>query len=175
MKINGTEIKDCNTEYLYRALRSNRIFIKLYPWCLVFAFGMGIMILWWGISFDEINALSLFMSGLMFLLGIWSICSISNAKKINAEIVAVLDERNVTKEQTNAIDKKDKKSATDFLFDVIFVVVVLLVLLFVFRSCRNNDNKYEDVFNKDPNTWTEEEEDYVNNLYEFVVENDDDK
>lgn len=56
-----------------------------------------------------------------------------------------------------------------------FSVIAIIILIFgaFFASCvvDSNDYDHSDVFEKDPNTWTEDEKDYVNDFFDFVDEN----
>ena len=51
---------------------------------------------------------------------------------------------------------------------------VCLFIMLAFASCSNSsndDNEFEDVFNKNPNTWTDKEKDHVNSLFEWMDKN----
>ena len=54
------------------------------------------------------------------------------------------------------------------------VILVLIAWLFSFGSSSVSKNKYDDVFEKDPNTWSEDEKEYVNDFFEWMGENDKD-
>lgn len=47
--------------------------------------------------------------------------------------------------------------------------VVLMVIGLCFSSCENS-NEFEDVFRKDPNTWTEREKEHVNDFFDYLEE-----
>lgn len=56
-----------------------------------------------------------------------------------------------------------------FIVGAVFVVALMISNIDWFGS---NSNKFDDVFNKDPNTWTDEEEDYVNDFFDWLDKQD---
>ena len=181
MKINGIKIKECKTEFLYRTLKSNRKALKLLPWCVLFFFACGILALCM-VKDEELMMMGMFLSGLMFIMGFWSLWALSHTKKVNEEIINELDNRELTEEQIRILEEQYKNKSKDLvksIFSGILIVIVVALLLYGFQSCSDNDDyysdKYDEVFHKDPNTWTKEDKDYVNNLFDFIDENDNNK
>ncbi|MBO4950234.1 MAG: hypothetical protein J6E38_04355 [Clostridia bacterium] len=54
-----------------------------------------------------------------------------------------------------------------------FVALVLgvIVLISTSESADSNSGRYDDVFKKNPNEWTEDEEEYVNDFFEWQAKN----
>ena len=55
------------------------------------------------------------------------------------------------------------------------LIILLIILAFSAvmsnsgkGSSKTHDSQYEEVFGKDPNEWTKEDKDYVNNLFDFI-------
>ncbi|HCI59462.1 MAG TPA: hypothetical protein DE313_01445 [Ruminococcus sp.] len=71
------------------------------------------------------------------------------------------------KESSEAREEKIKK----YLYPIIAIFMAVLFLVFCIFGCNSSSNsyknKYKDVFNKDPNTWSEDEKDYVNDFFEW--------
>ena len=53
---------------------------------------------------------------------------------------------------------------------ILLWVIIIAVLFFVLYGSRNNHKKKEDVWDKDPNEWTESEKEYVDNFFEWQKE-----
>lgn len=61
-------------------------------------------------------------------------------------------------------------------FWIIFISIIIISLIIIFSlgnvfDLRNK--KYDDVFEKDPNTWTEDEKEYVDEFFEWQKEQND--
>lgn len=60
------------------------------------------------------------------------------------------------------------KIPNSIISNILKLVLCILLLIFAFtRSYGTYKNPYDDVFNKDPNKWTDEEKDYVNDFFEW--------
>lgn len=55
---------------------------------------------------------------------------------------------------------------------LIAALCIAIVISLNTSSSNESKNKYDDVFKKDPNTWTEDEKEYVNDLFEWTDEQD---
>ena len=52
---------------------------------------------------------------------------------------------------------------------LLLIIFTIFILTLALGAC-GDDDKYDDVFNKDPNTWTEDEKDYVDGFFEWQKE-----
>ena len=72
-------------------------------------------------------------------------------------------------------DKRQKKNLTILCtaLAVLLVIVFLLIKMIAGTSFykKDKDREFDDVFNKDPNNWSEEEKEYVNDLFDWIDEN----
>ena len=179
MKIRGMEIKDYKTSFLLRVLKQNQFSMKLYPWCIAFAFAIGFGGLLYGLTEGDGEPIFLFVPLVMIVSGLLCIWSYKHTKKIDQEIEEVLESRNLSDDELARIEEYNQKQAKELKKSIVFGVITVAIIAIFMLGIQNcncaGDSKYEDVFNKDPNTWTEDEEDYVNNLFDYIVENDDNK
>lgn len=67
------------------------------------------------------------------------------------------------------ISKKENAFWNTIYVGVLLAIIIGIVLLF--KSCTSSGNDYSDVFSKDPNTWTDEEKDYVNDFADWFDKN----
>lgn len=72
------------------------------------------------------------------------------------------------------IDAENEASAKKLSRNIIIIVVILLIVAWAMAGGTGGSNTYDDVFDKDPNEWTEDEEQYVNDLFEWIDENQED-
>jgi hypothetical protein len=56
-----------------------------------------------------------------------------------------------------------------FIVGAVFLFAMMLSSIDLFGS---SSNQFDDVFNKDPNTWTDEEKDYVNDFFDWLDKQD---
>ena len=74
-----------------------------------------------------------------------------------------------------------KKKPTENMKPYVIVVVCVILAAALCTQCSKIDlftprkSKYDDVFKKDPNTWTEDEKEYVNNFFKWLDEKDTNK
>ena len=86
-----------------------------------------------------------------------------------------LPQKYVTRFQN--VTNNDKKESLILGATGVLTIVIILGLIAWFLSfglSSTSKNKYDDVFKKDPNTWTEDEEAYVNDFFEWMGKNDKD-
>ncbi len=55
------------------------------------------------------------------------------------------------------------------IISLLLVIFTIFILTFALSAC-GEDDKYDDVFKKDPNTWTDDEKDYVDGFFEWQKE-----
>jgi len=56
---------------------------------------------------------------------------------------------------------------------LVLVVFILSIFTFIFGDMPSKKNQYDDVFDKDPNKWTEDEKRYVDDLFDWIGEHED--
>ena len=67
-----------------------------------------------------------------------------------------------------------KHGALKFWIVFISIIIISLIILFSIGDVLKLKNKkYDDVFEKDPNTWTEDEKEYVDEFFEWQKEQND--
>lgn len=86
---------------------------------------------------------------------------------------------NVNKEgyrspKLNLVESKNPMRKLTIL-GIISIIVIVASLIFLFlnsdnsnKSSHDNKTTYDEVFDKDPNTWTDNDKEYVNDLFEHV-------
>ena len=77
----------------------------------------------------------------------------------------IINPYNLTEEDTSNLNYIFNKKTW------IIITVIVIIISFVGMAYENK-HRYDNVFNKDPNTWTEDDEDYVNNFFDWIVEQD---
>ena len=101
-------------------------------------------------------------------------------KKGILECDEVIEERLALGEITQQyIDKmlrpKTKEEKKEFIKKWGVYAVIIFVILFIVIGWSVSDdqskNKYDDVFKKDPNTWSKDEKEYVDDLFNYIDSN----
>ncbi len=85
-------------------------------------------------------------------------------------IIGGLIEKMTTKENPTDENSTDKKASIKNVRNICIAVLCFIIIAFLFVQCTSGGsrkNEYDNVFNKDPNTWTESEKNYVNNFFDW--------
>lgn len=84
-------------------------------------------------------------------------------KALKNELIELAENDSETK---NLIVSQKVKIKNVFSITIIILAIVG-VFIIGFLISDGNSNKHDDVWDKDPNTWTDQEEDYVNDFFEW--------
>ena len=74
----------------------------------------------------------------------------------------------------DSISSKSPSIKKDILSYISLIIVLIFILCLCVNCSGNSDNPYKDVFNKDPNTWTDDEKEYVNDFSKWMDEQNED-
>jgi len=68
----------------------------------------------------------------------------------------------------NKRNRKKRKGIQITREKLIAIWIVVMVVVFLIGSNIKSNNRFDNVFDKDPNSWTESEKNYVNNLFDWI-------
>lgn len=111
-------------------------------------------------------------------IGYW--VAFLHTKRILQECEEVIENRLESgylkaKEVEKALRPKTKEEKRSIAIKIGCFAVIFVIVLYISIACsiskRDRGYEYDDVFKKDPNNWSDDEKDYVNDLFDYMKEN----
>lgn len=165
----GLTPEECNEAFLAKNIGQRRALIKLVQ-ALPIVLGLWVIL---SVIRKSIVLLPLILF-VVYCIAIPII--VRRIKREIATIQAELDNRNLCADEIDNINAETKKAIKRFWLGVVGFGLGLVVFISVLIGILGDSNKrrFDDVFDKDPNSWTESEKDYVDGFFDWVDKNNND-
>lgn len=185
MKLYDVEIPRLKNEYLLKG-KKQCLWKRFFLWFGVMFFGVitttllvAIISAYDSLILDDTGPLTFFL--LIFFLGftVLEVVSVFRNKKAILECDAEIEKRLASGELSqqyvdSMFRSKTKEEKKESRITWIFFGTIIAVILFIVVGCTissNQDDPFDDVFNKNPNNWSDSEKEYVNDLFDWMKEN----
>ena len=172
------ELKTFTNEKLMSAYSDNKRskkFFKILFWimlsCAVFYSAVSI-----AIQEGIIIVLAVLSIGLSFLMKWCSSVQDSGIMECENEIEKRLASGELSQSYVDEVFRpktKEEKKESRITWGCLGVIIIVIIFIFVAcsMSSENKKHQYDDVFNKNPNNWSDDEKDYVNDLFDWMKKN----
>ena len=178
MKLWDVEIKKLKNEWLLKGKKQTKANQLASLICaIVISVGSPFLAVA-SVSWDEAILLFPCIVCIAFAIGMW--INLGNCKKILKECDEEIEKRLESgrldeKEVEEAFRPKTKEEKRSIAIKIGCFAVIFIIVLFIGISCsiskENRRHEYDDVFKKDPNNWSDDEKEYVNDLFDYMKEN----